>query len=116
MTDSAEVQRLQRENDVLRGIATKIMPCHYCGAEELAKCPHGFPGCSLADDLFPADEAQATWMADQRKALDDAREAVKDMGALIFRADLTQAEKEARCGEIARRIEPLNDQEPHGEK
>lgn len=48
---SDELERLRKENDILRGIATKVMPCHYCGAEELNKCPQGFPGCSLADDI-----------------------------------------------------------------
>lgn len=101
-SESAEeaVVRLRKENDVLRGIATKVMPCHYCGAEELAKCPYGFPGCSLADDLFPADETQAKWM-------EKLREAAKAMGALIFRSDLTQDEKESKCRELALQIEPL---------
>lgn len=30
--------------------------------------------------------------------------ALEDMGALIYRIDLTQAEREERCAEIARRI------------
>jgi len=51
-----ERARVASELDVLRGLAAKVMPCHYCGVEEIAKCPHGFPGCALADDLMAADE------------------------------------------------------------
>lgn len=48
-------EELFKENDILRGIVAKIMPCHYCGADNIARCPHGFPGCSLGDDLFVAE-------------------------------------------------------------
>lgn len=47
---------VRKENDILRGIAAKVMPCHYCRATELARCPHGFPGCALADDMMVADD------------------------------------------------------------
>ena len=57
MDSSNELERLRAENDCLRGIASKVMPCHYCGAEEIAKCPHGFPGCALADDMYLAEES-----------------------------------------------------------
>jgi len=57
MDSSNELERLRAENDCLRGIAAKVMPCHYCGAEEIAKCPHGFPGCALADDMFCAESS-----------------------------------------------------------
>ncbi|MDO8534709.1 MAG: hypothetical protein Q7S17_08225, partial [Xanthobacteraceae bacterium] len=63
-------------NNILRGIAAKIMPCHYCGAADIALCPHGFPGCALADDLYPADAAQATWMRDLRKRAETAEAAL----------------------------------------
>lgn len=43
---------LKAENTALRLIATKVMPCHYCGAQTMAECPQGFPGCALADDLL----------------------------------------------------------------
>lgn len=59
----AECERLCAENDTLRGIAAKVMPCHYCGVDNIAKCPHGFPGCSLADDVFCAEELYATELA-----------------------------------------------------
>lgn len=49
------LEQARNENDILRGIAAKIMPCHYCGAEEIGRCPYGFPGCALADDLMQAD-------------------------------------------------------------
>lgn len=56
--DAARLATLEAENDMLRGIVAKIMPCHYCGVEEIAKCPSGFPGCALGDDLFVASERQ----------------------------------------------------------
>lgn len=40
-----------KENDTLRAIAGKVMPCMYCGVDSIIKCPYGFPGCSLADDV-----------------------------------------------------------------
>ena len=52
-----EAKNIEEENNCLRGIAAKVMPCHYCGAEEIAKCPHGFPGCALADDMYLAEES-----------------------------------------------------------
>jgi hypothetical protein len=53
----SELRSARAENAVLRGIAGKIMPCHYCGAGDIAKCPHGFPGCALADDMWAAQMA-----------------------------------------------------------
>ena len=59
MVNDDLVKRLTAENDTLRLIAAKIMPCHYCGVDQLAKCPHGFPGCSLADDMLCGGEPMA---------------------------------------------------------
>lgn len=54
---SEEHERLSSENVILRGlVATIVRPCHYCGAETMAKCPSGFPGCALADDLLISDD------------------------------------------------------------
>ena len=52
---SDPVAQLRKENDVLRKkLAESKEPCVYCGlpAEDLAKCPHGFPGCGRADDML----------------------------------------------------------------
>jgi hypothetical protein len=56
---AAQVAQIERENDILRGIAAKIMPCHYCGVKEIGLCPHGFPGCSLADDMQAGEDCMA---------------------------------------------------------
>lgn len=56
-TITREREATDRENTTLRAIASKIMPCHYCGAKEIGLCPHGFPGCSLADDVMIFDSA-----------------------------------------------------------
>lgn len=48
---SLSLEQLVKENDALRAIAARQMPCHYCGVTEITRCPHGFPGCALADDL-----------------------------------------------------------------
>lgn len=55
MENTTEQAILENENTALRAIASKIMPCHYCGVDQIAKCPHGFPGCSLMDDLIAGD-------------------------------------------------------------
>lgn len=47
---------LREENDCLRAIASKIMPCHYCGLDDVSKCRSGFPGCALMDDRLGGDE------------------------------------------------------------
>lgn len=53
--NESEMTRLQKENDILRGLVAKYKPeCIYCGETELAKCSYGFPGCSKADDIFIA--------------------------------------------------------------
>lgn len=53
-----EYKQLQKENTILRGkVAESGLPCMYCNlpAEDFAKCPQGFPGCSRGDDLMCAD-------------------------------------------------------------
>lgn len=60
------LEKSERENTILRGICSKIMPCHYCGVDEIGKCPHGFPGCSLADDVFIAEEEIRTTVCKER--------------------------------------------------
>lgn len=51
----AHVAKVERENAAMRQeLANSDRPCVYCGlpAEDLAKCAHGFPGCSRADDML----------------------------------------------------------------
>jgi hypothetical protein len=53
--EQSELERLRKENDILRGlIADSNMECIYCGLPkaEMAKCPSGFPGCGRADDML----------------------------------------------------------------
>lgn len=54
------IASVMAENATLRGLVAKVvMPCHYCGVDNMAKCPSGFPGCALADDLLCGeDDAQ----------------------------------------------------------
>lgn len=52
-------EELEAENTVLRKIAARLMPCHYCGVEQIAECPRGWPGCALADDVDAADQLTA---------------------------------------------------------
>lgn len=56
-----DCQRHSRENDILRGMVARSVqpgqPCHYCGVDSVAKCPRGFPGCGLADDIMCGDDA-----------------------------------------------------------
>lgn len=69
-----ELERFRKENDILRGIASKIMPCHYCGVDSIAKCPHGFPGCSLADDMSCAEDCMAQEIIKLRKEIMQAHQ------------------------------------------
>lgn len=57
-----ERERIERENTILRGMTAKNMPCRYCGVDEIAKCPQGFPGCGLADDILCAQDEQMRYM------------------------------------------------------
>lgn len=53
----AQLQTALEENDKLRGLLAKGKgDCVYCQlpAEDVAKCPHGFPGCARMDDLMLA--------------------------------------------------------------
>ena len=52
-------QELLTENNKLRGIlAAGKGDCVYCGlpAADIAKCPHGFPGCARMDDIVNKHE------------------------------------------------------------
>ena len=52
-------QELLTENDKLRGLlAAGQGDCVYCGlpAADIAKCPHGFPGCTRMDDIVNKHE------------------------------------------------------------
>ena len=53
------IDRLERENDKLRGIIAKSdMDCVYCGLpkKDMGRCYLGFPGCGRADDLMNGDD------------------------------------------------------------
>lgn len=65
------------ENTILRGLLPALkLPCAYCGLTEIAKCPRGFPGCALADDILCAgDETLKRLLEENRKV----REAVKPL-------------------------------------
>ena len=54
-------QELLTENNKLRGLlAAGQGDCVYCGlpAADIAKCPHGFPGCARMDDIVAAQETE----------------------------------------------------------
>lgn len=100
-----ELERLRKENDILRGIATKIMPCHYCGVDHIAKCPHGFPGCSLADDLSCAEDCMAQEIIKLRKEINRLKppcSLCRDTG-IVDRMNGEQVESEPcpKCHEAA---------------
>lgn len=82
----ARVRELEAENEALRKIAARVLPCHYCSVDDLAKCPHGFPGCSLADDMNEEGCANS-WL---RKA----RERVRELE--VENARLRTVEEESR--------------------
>lgn len=66
---SDDIERLKRENTVLRGLVAKLVrPCHYCGLDDMSKCARGFPGCALADDLMCGDDEMARGLIAKVKA------------------------------------------------
>jgi hypothetical protein len=67
--DTPELLRLRGENDTMRALLCKIMPCHYCGAAEMVRCPYGFPGCGLMDDIQNGEISYAAELRRTRKAL-----------------------------------------------
>jgi hypothetical protein len=53
------LSRFKEENNKLRGLlAAGKGDCVYCGlpAADIAKCPHGFPGCARMDDIVNKHE------------------------------------------------------------
>lgn len=68
MDKDEELKRLRKENDTLRALlGNSAKPCVYCGlpAEDQAKCPSGFPGCSRADDQMLSQHFAAGYAAEQ---------------------------------------------------
>lgn len=80
-------------------VSTKPAPVHE--RTIIPMPPENGPGVRSEDMAFIAafNPVVARALLDM---VERQRKHVEDMGALIFRADLTQAEKEARCGDIAR--------------
>ena len=88
----AEYDRMEKENTSLRRIAAKVMPCHYCGGEDIGMCPSGFPGCALADDMMMGDEEQ---LAAVRAELAQAK-ATARRDALIEAADFVAGRRDPK--------------------
>lgn len=51
-----EIERIEKENTILRGKVAAQGPCVYCKKADMGQCPTGFPGCAKADDMFVYDE------------------------------------------------------------
>jgi hypothetical protein len=87
----ARIAELKAENDALRMIAAKVMPCHYCGVSEIARCPHGFPGCSLADDIVIGEmelaqalqSARAERDAIRAQTIEECAKKLQSMGPIL---------------------------------
>jgi hypothetical protein len=85
---------LDAENTILRGMAARLMPCHYCKVDDIAECPSGFPGCALADDLIVADDLAFKNMKDRamkaeatvERLQEDCAEAYQVVGVLLYYA------------------------------
>jgi len=78
------------------GFSSTTAPLNY------KRCPDcGWPDQTIMGDVVPGLRAQKRVMeleAENQRL----RAAVQEMGALIFRTDLSQRDREERCGEIAR--------------
>jgi hypothetical protein len=61
---------LKAENDAMRAIIANspAIPCIYCGAGTMARCPRGFPGCGQADDLMVSGDEAMKRSLDQKNA------------------------------------------------
>jgi hypothetical protein len=82
VSDETEIERLRRENDMLRGLLPALeASCAYCGLTDMAQCQRGFPGCAQADDLMCSnDETLMRLIADRR----EAREMVRRMESAMI--------------------------------
>ena len=68
----AKLDATEGENTRLRAaLANSDQPCIYCtlSKEDWAKCEHGFPGCSRADDAMGCPELGASLEAARLKAM-----------------------------------------------
>lgn len=68
---SAEVVRLSRENSHMRTLLAHVPDekCIYCGLDNMAKCPRGFPGCSKADDLIAGEDVEFLRLLGEHRSL-----------------------------------------------
>ena len=107
---AVEIERLDKENTTLRGIATAIMPCHYCGVDEIAKCPKGFPGCSLADDGVALDRLQAAEIERMESDSEIYQEAMEQLVNTTFGPAILSNICEAGQNEIRLRISYADEQ------
>lgn len=85
LTLRAELDQLKKENNALRLIAGNLFAkhggqCHYCGVESIAQCPHGFPGCAVADDITVGEEEAFKQIVAER---DQARQELEEAEGVI---------------------------------
>lgn len=67
-----ELDRLCKENDVLRGLMPALgAPCVYCGEKDISKCARGFPGCPQADDLMIGQDETGKRLIAEHAAMRD---------------------------------------------
>ena len=97
---SAEVERVAKENDTLRGLlGNSAKPCPYCGlaAEDQAKCASGFPGCARADDQMLSKHFADVYRAERAEAERDAlKRHAEAMAVAISGPEHTRAVKAYR--------------------
>lgn len=88
MTDTERIVELTCENDLLRGLTARLMPCRYCGVDDMTQCPSGFPGCGLGDDLMAFDATlTALWREKIAMLEAEAEKAAKVIAAAVEIAD-----------------------------
>lgn len=103
---------LRAENDALRAIlaSSPSIPCIYCGAETMAKCPRGFPGCGQADDLLVSgDEHMARSIRAQRAHIGDLEECREDLRMDLAAAVSRAEEAEAQVADLQLKERALTD-------
>jgi len=66
----AEIATLRAENSTIKSVLSLVPgKCLYCGLEDIAKCPSGFPGCARADDMLCGEDEASRRLIEERDAL-----------------------------------------------
>jgi len=78
-----EIERdtLRAENSTIKSVLSLVPgKCLYCGLEDIAKCPSGFPGCARADDMLCGEDEASRRLIEERDALRAENDLLRAIG------------------------------------